>query len=57
MDRMIIYIAPLVAVIGLVLYFAVKSNAEVKEVGRIMFFCGLLVFLMMLSGGKAIHLP
>lgn len=54
---MVIYLAPLVALIGLVLYFAVKSNGEVKEVGRIMFFCGLFITLMLLAGGKAYHLP
>ena len=54
---MVIYLAPLVALIGLVLYFAVKNNGEVKEVGRIMFFCGLFIALMLLAGGRAYHLP
>jgi len=54
---MVIYLAPLVALIGLVLYFAVKNNGEVKEVGRIMFFCGLFISLLLLAGGRAYHLP
>lgn len=35
----------LVAIIGLVMYF-VTTNANVKRVGEIMFFAGLLSFLL-----------
>jgi hypothetical protein len=44
----------LVLVFGLVLYFFCLSvtKATVAEVGRIMFFCGLLAFLLG-SGGQS----
>lgn len=32
----------IIAVIGILLYF-VSANGKVQEVGRLMFFCGLLV--------------
>jgi Na+/phosphate symporter len=35
-------------VIGILLYF-VSANGKVQEVGRIMFFCGLLVLTFVLS--------
>lgn len=54
---MVIYLAPLVALIGLVLFLAVRNNGDVREIGKIMFFCGLLVTLMFLAGGRAYHLP
>lgn len=38
----------LIAVIGILLYF-VSANGKVQEVGRIMFFCGLLVLTFVLS--------
>lgn len=46
---MIIYFPVLVALIGVLMYGLVKANTELKEVGRIMFWTGLLAFL--LSGG------
>jgi hypothetical protein len=52
---MIIYLPLLVSLIGLVLYFAVKTNAEVKEVGRLMFACGLLATLFAMSSGAWVH--
>ncbi len=45
---MIIYLSLLVAVIGLVMYF-ICANAKAVEVGRIMFFSGLLAFLLRAS--------
>lgn len=48
---MIIALTLLVAVIGLLMY-VLASNSKVQELGRIMFFCGLLAFLM--GGGEAI---
>jgi hypothetical protein len=36
----------LVAIIGLILYFAATNNGKVSEVGRIMFMCGLFIFLL-----------
>jgi len=38
---MIISFIFLVMIIGLILFLASKANPDVKEVGRIMFFCGL----------------
>ena len=49
---MTIAIALLIAVIGVVLYF-VSSHAKIMEIGRIMFGCGLLAFL--LQSGVALH--
>ena len=43
---MFIYLPFLVCIIGVLLYFAVKNNGELKEVGRIMFWTGLLVTLL-----------
>lgn len=40
---MTIVFSLLVAVIGL-LFYGFSTNAKVQEIGRIMFFCGLLVF-------------
>lgn len=47
---MIIYLPLLVCLIGLILYFAVRNNGELKEVGRICFAFGLLVFLLEVTG-------
>lgn len=40
-----IYFSLLVALIGVLMY-ALSKNGEVKEIGRIMFGCGLLAFLL-----------
>lgn len=45
----------LVAVLG-VLVYALASNPKVAELGRIAFFCGLLVAVWILAGDK-LHLP
>lgn len=45
---MIIYFPLLIALVGLLMY-ALATNSKVIEIGRIMFFCGLLAFL--LGGG------
>ena len=42
---MIIVMPLLVAVIGLLMY-ALCSNPKLQEIGRIMFFCGTLAFLL-----------
>lgn len=54
---MVIYLAPLITLVGLILYFAAKNNGDIKEAGRIMFFCGLLATLLVLAGGHAYRLP
>jgi Na+/phosphate symporter len=41
---MSILLSVLVAVIGILIY-ALAANPKVQEMGRIAFFCGLLVFL------------
>lgn len=45
---MIMYASVLVLLIGLVMYY-ICTRAEHKEVGRIMFFCGLFVTLFRTS--------
>ena len=43
------YIPLLAAIIGVLLY-ALSTSSKVQEMGRIAFFCGLLVTLMQLQG-------
>ena len=38
-----------VAVIGMIIFFAVKQNTDLKEVGKLMFFAGLLAFLFLVK--------
>jgi Na+/phosphate symporter len=45
---MIILLPLLVALIGVVLYAV--SNTKLAEIGRVMFFCGLLAFLLSYHG-------
>lgn len=42
---MLIYLPEIVALIGLLMY-ALSTNAKVSEIGRMMFFCGLLTTLL-----------
>ena len=42
---MIMYLSLLVSVIGLLMY-ALCVNAKLGEIGRLMFACGLLAFLL-----------
>jgi hypothetical protein len=42
---MFIYLSLLVMIIGGLIYF-ISTNAKWMELGRIMFFCGLLAFLL-----------
>jgi hypothetical protein len=49
---MIIYLSLAIALIGLLVYALVQNNGKVAEIGRIMFFCGLLAFLLGAVGGK-----
>ena len=46
---MLIFIPLLVALIGVLMY-ALATNPKVQEIGRIMFFCGLLVTLFEVAG-------
>lgn len=43
---MIAYLSAIVCILGLVIFLIVKPSSDVKEIGRIMFFCGLLAFLL-----------
>lgn len=45
---MVIYIPLLVAILGVLMY-ALATNGKIQEIGRIMFFCGLLTFLLELG--------
>lgn len=53
---MIIYLSPLVALIGAGL-FAFAANSKLQELGKIMFACGLLAFLLAIGTGHAISIP
>jgi Na+/phosphate symporter len=52
---LITWLSLLIAIVGLLVFGLTKQNPDVKEIGRIMFFCGLLAFLLALPG-KAITL-
>lgn len=52
---MVIYFSALVALVGLVLYF-IATNPKVGELGRIMFWTGLLAF-MFGAAGQGISIP
>ena len=43
---MLLYLPLLVCLIGLLMY-VLASNPKINEVGRMMFWCGLLAFLLM----------
>jgi hypothetical protein len=51
---MTIYLNLLVAIAGLVMML-VSTNAKVVRIGEIMFFCGLLAFLLSGAAGKMLH--
>jgi hypothetical protein len=58
---MIIYLSLLVALIGLVMYLVCGNppnpgSQKAAEVGRIMFFAGLLAFLLLTVSGHALTL-
>lgn len=52
---MTIYLSMLVALIGLVMYF-IATHAKVQEVGRVMFWTGLLAF-MLGAAGHVFNIP
>ena len=45
---MTLYISLLVAILGVLMY-ALCTNAKLAEIGRLMFGCGLLAFLLRVS--------
>ena len=52
---MIAYLSLLVAIAGALVYLSM-TKPEPKELGRITFACGLLVFLLTVVGGKIVSL-
>jgi Na+/phosphate symporter len=48
---MTITVPALAALIGVLLY-ALSANGKVQEIGRILFFCGLLVALLAFTRGE-----
>ena len=52
---MVIYFPALVALIGVLLYFA-STNPKVQDCGKMMFWTGLLAF-MLGAGGHGISIP
>lgn len=47
---MIAYAPLLVAIVGLLLYALSSKNAKVAEIGRILFFCGVLTLTLGMAG-------
>ena len=53
---MIVYLSLLVAIAGVIVYLAAKpDNPKVMELGRIAYAFGLLVFLLVVVGGKIVN--
>jgi hypothetical protein len=52
---MLIYLSLLVSLLGLLIY-ALASSPKAAEVGRLMFACGLLVFLLTVVGATSVTL-
>jgi hypothetical protein len=53
---MIAYVALLIALVGVLMY-ALASNPKLVEIGRIMFFCGLLVVTWFLGAHQVKLFP
>jgi len=51
---MMIYFNLLVAIIGVLIY-VVSSNAKIGELGRVMFWTGLLTFLLQFGGSRVVE--
>ena len=52
---MIVYLALLIALVGVLMY-ALCVNPKLQEIGRIMFWVGLLAFLLPFGGGHPVSL-
>jgi hypothetical protein len=52
---MVAYLPLLVALIGLLIYI-LSNNGKAQELGRILFFCGVLVLVMSMAG-RSVRLP
>jgi hypothetical protein len=53
---MIIYLSLIVSLVGLFIYFASTTNAKLTEVGHVMFWTGLLAFLISFGSGHVVAL-
>lgn len=53
---MIIYLSLLVAIVGVLMY-ALATNPKLVEIGRLMFFAGLIAFLVVLPQHAVALLP
>jgi len=51
---MFIFLSLAVCLVGLFMYFAAKTNADVKAVGYVMFAMGLLAFLLTAHGSRVL---
>jgi hypothetical protein len=55
---MIIYLSLLICFIGGLMYLVCNgpspTSPKMAEIGRIMFFCGLLAFLLVIAGGHSL---
>jgi len=52
---MTLYLSLAIALVGLVMY--ALTNNKMMEVGRIMFWTGLLAFLLQVGAGHVVRLP
>lgn len=50
---MIIYLSLAVCLVGALIY-GFAANPKLSEVGRLMFACGMLVFLFVFAGAKSV---
>lgn len=54
---MLLYLAPLVALIGLIMFLVARTNPDLKRIGEIMFFCGLLASLLLFGSAHGLRIP
>jgi hypothetical protein len=50
---MIVYLSLLVAIVGVLMY-GLATNAKVVRIGEILFFCGLLAFLLVFHASQPV---
>lgn len=53
---MIIYLSLLFALVGVLMY-ALCANPKLMEIGRLMYFAGLLAFLLTVASGHVTVIP
>lgn len=54
---MLTYLAPLCIVLGAIGFLASKTNADLKEMGRLVFFAAVLAVLLAVGMTHQIRLP